>query len=98
MSSYWMRKDGDTHKQPEANTVHQTHHVPEVAVMWNNACFCCKACSIFYLSDRHCRGTVTELAAVILNAEVQSHQFQMHRHLELSISGTKGTELCAPLV
>ena len=98
MSSYWMCKDSDTRKQPEANTVHQTHDVPELAVMWNNVCFCWKACSVFSLNGRHCRGTVTELAAVLLNAEVQTYQFQMHRHLELSTSRTKGTELCASLV
>lgn len=98
MSSHWMCKDSNTCKQPEGNTVHQAHDVPELGVMWNNACFCWKACSAFSLKDRHIRGTVIELAAVSLNAEVQIHQFQMQRHLELSISWTKVTELCAPLV
>lgn len=68
-----------------------------------NACFCGKACSgmthtLFSWDDRHFRGTVTALAAVLLNAEVHTHQIQMHRYLEVSNSGRKGAELCAALV
>lgn len=96
VNSYCTCTGSSTQQQPAANPASAPGSPCPRDV--RNPCSCWKACSGFSWDGRQIRGTITALAAVLLNAEEQTHQIQVHRYLGLSGSGGKGAELCAWLV